>query len=133
MAGWLASSFTSRMRGFSRSSSCNAISTHGRVSIRPRFSTSLLRCVPLLLFAVALECPAQQDTAEQHATRASQFVAAGDMKKAEVELRRAVELAPTNPTFLSALGTVLANQHKLPETAVWFEKALKIDPKDLGT
>jgi Flp pilus assembly protein TadD len=60
-----------------------------------------------------------------------QLARAGDLKSAEVELRRAVDLAPDNPDYLADLGGVLGMQQKLAEAGAYFEKALRIDPGNL--
>ena len=73
----------------------------------------------------------QQTEAEAHADKAWQFARAGDLADAEVELRRAVQLAPDNPGFLANLGTVLAMETKLDDSTKVFERALKLDPNDL--
>ncbi len=84
------------------------------------------------LFVNGIVCGSYQQTeAEAHADKASQFSQAGDLADAEVELRRAVQLAPDNPDFLANLGTVLAMERKLDDSTKVFERALKLDPNDL--
>jgi tetratricopeptide (TPR) repeat protein len=63
----------------------------------------------------------QGTSAEMHAEMGLQSVRDGNLQLAEAELRKAVALAPGNASFHSNLGTVLA-----------MERALKIDPLDLG-
>jgi tetratricopeptide (TPR) repeat protein len=58
---------------------------------------------------------------------------AGDLKGAEVEMRQAVELAPRDPAYLGSLGAVLGMEQNLPESNVYLEKALHINPDDLAT
>ncbi len=75
--------------------------------------------------------PAQASaTAQEHADRGMQLAQSGDLKSAETELRRAVELAPRDPAFLASLGRILGMQQKLEESSAYFEKALEIDPND---
>jgi tetratricopeptide (TPR) repeat protein len=57
----------------------------------------------------------------------------GDLASAEAELRQAVERAPSNPAFLGTLGAILGMEHKLAESNVFLEKALKIDPRSSQT
>src|SRR5689334_18423264 len=77
--------------------------------------------------------PAVPDTgpeARQHAEKGVQCAQAGDMVCAEAELRRAVELAPDDASYLTSLGGVLGMQQKLDEANVYFERAVKSDPND---
>jgi tetratricopeptide (TPR) repeat protein len=69
--------------------------------------------------------------ARAHADRGIQLARAGNLADAEMELRRAVELAPNDPEYLTDLGTILAMQKKLEESTASFTKALKLDPGDL--
>jgi Flp pilus assembly protein TadD len=50
--------------------------------------------------------------AEQQAEAASRSIQQNDLKSAEVELRRAVELSPNNPRYLTELGGVLGMERK---------------------
>lgn len=70
------------------------------------------------------------DDARAHAERAVQFVQAGDLVHAETELRRAVQLAPDDASYLTSLGGILGMEQKLAEANVYFEKAVKIDPSN---
>jgi tetratricopeptide (TPR) repeat protein len=72
-------------------------------------------------------------TPEQHTEKGAALAERGDLKNAELELRRALELAPHDPVALSTLGAILGMQHKLEESNVYLDQALKINPKDLGT
>jgi len=54
----------------------------------------------------------------------------GDLKSAEVDLRKALALAPNDVATLSMLGGVLGMQHRLEESSTFFEKALKLDPSN---
>ena len=81
-----------------------------------------------------LEAQAQKDQhlhsdqTEGHAGKGLELVQQGDLKGAESELRRAVELSPKNPIYLASLGSVLGMQQKLEESSVYFEKVLQINP-----
>jgi tetratricopeptide (TPR) repeat protein len=55
----------------------------------------------------------------------------GDLKSAEVDLRKAVALAPNDIAALSMLGGVLGMQGRLEESSGFFEKALQLDPANL--
>jgi len=74
----------------------------------------------------------QATSAEMHAEMGLQSMRDGNLQLAEAELRKAVELAPGNAAFHSNLGTVLAMEKKLDESTASFERALKINPSDLG-
>lgn len=73
----------------------------------------------------------QSTEAEAHAKRGFDFARGGELEKAEAELRQAVHLAPTNPDVLAGLGTVLAQQGKLAESAEVFNRGLQIRPGDV--
>ena len=69
--------------------------------------------------------------AAAHAERGLKLARAGQLEAAEAELRRAVELALQEPSYLTDLGTILAMEKKLEESTECFTKALKLDPRDL--
>jgi len=69
--------------------------------------------------------------AQEHANKGAQFASRNDLKDAEAELRRAVELSPNNATYLTGLGGILGMQRKLEESSVFLEKALKLDPDNI--
>ncbi len=69
--------------------------------------------------------------AQAHADRGLELAQAGNLPAAESELRRAVQLAPKDSSYLTDLGTVLAMQKKLEESTSYFEKALNLDPGNL--
>lgn len=68
--------------------------------------------------------------ASQHAERGAECARAGDMACAEAELRRAVELAPNNASYLTSLGGILGMQQKLAEADLYFERAVNSHPND---
>jgi len=68
--------------------------------------------------------------AQEHADEGMRLVQSGDLKGAEAQLRRAVELDPDNSVYLGSLGAVLGMQQKLPESNVYLEKALRLNPQD---
>src|SRR5438309_6731728 len=75
----------------------------------------------------------QRTDAEIHADKGLRLAQAGNLPEAEIELRRAVQLAPDDASFLSNLGTILAMERKLQDSTGFFERALKVDPKDVTT
>src|SRR5437763_7853264 len=74
--------------------------------------------------------PDTASEAKQHAEKGVQCAQAGDMVCAEAELRRAVELAPDDASYLTSLGGVLGMQQKLDQANVYFERAVKSEPND---
>jgi tetratricopeptide (TPR) repeat protein len=93
-----------------------------------RFGCLLALFANLCAFARAL--PDQNSEAEAHAERGFEFARAGDLGKAEAELRQAAKLAPSNPDVLAGLGTVLAQQGKLEESTELFRRVLQIRPNE---
>jgi len=73
----------------------------------------------------------QQSVAESHLERGLDLARAGQLSGAETELRQAAKSTPANPEVWSALGTVLAMQHKLAESTEAFGKVVKLDPSNL--
>src|SRR6516225_4251501 len=80
-----------------------------------------------LSFSFCLAAALSNTQAQQHADKALQLVKDGDLEHAEAELRRAVELDSNNAVYLGSLGAVLGMEHKLPESNVYLEKALRIE------
>ena len=93
----------------------------------------MLSPVPLVL-ALALLAPVAplfgQGTAaaQEHAEKALQFAQAGDLKSAETELRKAVELSPGDPALLTSLGGILGMEGNLLEANTYLAKAVKLNP-----
>lgn len=93
----------------------------------------------MVIFASSAVLPISQVTskathendAEMHAEEGLALAKAGRLEAAEEELRKAVLLAPKNVAFLDDLATVLAMQKKFEESTSYFERALKIAPRDL--
>jgi Flp pilus assembly protein TadD len=109
--------------------SCTLARCPGRIAVRWLAMDHLLLLIALS-FSPALPASQNQE-AQQHANRGFQLAQNGDLKGAENELRRAVDLAPNEPQFLSGLGGLLGTQQKLEEAQIYFEKALKLEPQNL--
>jgi tetratricopeptide (TPR) repeat protein len=75
---------------------------------------------------------AQNSPGTEHAARATQLLEVGDLKGAEAEMRRAVELAPRDSQYLVRLGLILGKQHRPAEAVGFFESALALDPDNLA-
>ena len=101
----------------------------GRESCCIRFACATL-AFWLFLPGVAELLNAQHSLARQHASKADQLVRTGDLKGAEAEMRQAVELSPKNPEYLMRLGLVLTMQERPKVAAIFFERALKLDPNN---
>src|SRR5438552_7443396 len=72
----------------------------------------------------------QDNGAETHSAEGLALAKVGSLQPAEAELRQAVDLAPDNAEFLRDLATVLAMEKKLDESTSYFQRALKIDPRN---
>src|SRR5215469_8313671 len=103
-----------------------------------RIPDSLSTCLRMLFLILVLRVqgvcgvPCQNVTeAEEHAQAGLRFAEQKDLKDAEAELRRAIELSPNNPQYLTDLGGILGMQRKFEESTTYLEKALKLDPENL--
>jgi len=91
---------------------------------------------PPLVLALALLAPVAplfgQGTAaaQEHAEKALQFAQTGDLKSAETELRKAVELSPGDPALLTSLGGILGMEGNLQQANIYLAKAVKLNPQD---
>ena len=88
----------------------------------------------LMLAAAALPAHAfpADAQAENHLANASRLIRDGDLREAEAELRRAVDLVADNPTYLARLGQVLGMQNRMEEAARYYRRALKLAPDSLA-
>ncbi len=77
--------------------------------------------------------PGPRGQAAAHAERGFDYARAGQLDKAEAELRQAEELDPSDPEVLAALGTILAQEHKLDESTELFKRALRMNSSNLTT
>ena len=68
--------------------------------------------------------------AQEHAEKALQFAQTGDLKSAEAELRKAVELSPGDPALLTSLGGILGMEGNLQQANIYLAKAVKLNPQD---
>ena len=86
----------------------------------------------LTLFLTSANLPANPSPAdaqaESHLANASRFIRDGDLRNAETELRRAVDLVPDNPAYLARLGQVLGMQNRMEEAGRYYSRALKLAP-----
>jgi tetratricopeptide (TPR) repeat protein len=68
--------------------------------------------------------------AQQHAEKAVQLAQQGDLKNAESELRKAVELAPDDANLLTSLGGILGMEGNLQEANTYLARAVRLHPQD---
>jgi tetratricopeptide (TPR) repeat protein len=104
---------------------------HMKESHLSRFRYAAL-AIWLSLLSGAGFLSAQSSTGAEYAARAAQLVQAGDLKGAEAEMRRAVELSPREPQYHLRLGVILAMQRRPQAAAECFERALALDPENLA-
>jgi tetratricopeptide (TPR) repeat protein len=71
-----------------------------------------------------------QDSSQNHADKAAEFAQRGDLKDAETELRKAVELSPNDPDLLTSLGGVLGMQGQLAKANAYLARAVKLKPDE---
>jgi tetratricopeptide (TPR) repeat protein len=68
--------------------------------------------------------------AQDHAEKAVQFVQRGDLKSAESELRKAVEISPNDSALLTSLGGILGMEGDLQQANVYLTRAVQASPED---
>jgi tetratricopeptide (TPR) repeat protein len=88
---------------------------------------------PSLVLALALFAPARLllgQAAQEHAEKALLFAQQGDLRRAETELRKAVELSPGDPALLTSLGGILGMEGDLRQANIYLAKAVKLNPQD---
>jgi tetratricopeptide (TPR) repeat protein len=76
-------------------------------------------------------CSKQEDTADAHRSRASDYFAAGQYDKAEKEYRDVLRLAPDDRAALHQLGLILQDQGQYPQAYPLLKKAAELAPDDL--
>jgi len=87
----------------------------------------LLAASFLLMASVLL---GQDVPAQQHSEKAVEFARQGDLKSAESELRKAVELSPRDSNLLTSLGGILAMEGDLRGANTYLARAVKLNPQD---
>ena len=85
-----------------------------------------------LLLALA-QAPSELPDAQAHADQGMHLLQSGDLPGAEAEFRQTVEQAPNDSSYLGTLGAILGMEHKLADSNVYLEKALKISPASAPT
>lgn len=95
--------------------------------------TSKILFTYLMCVGVSFLKPPYSGARSTSAATASQQAQETDLAAEEAKLRRAMKRAPNDPSYPSRLGSLLARQNKPEEAALYFEKALKLNPRDLVT
>lgn len=84
-----------------------------------------------MAFAALTPLPGQQTSlTQEHAEKALQFAQRGDLRSAESELRKAVDISPDDPALLTSLGGILGMEGELQRANTYLEKAVRLNPQD---
>jgi len=86
-----------------------------------------------VLFAFTMVAPLfgqASNLAQEHAEKALQLARKGDLRSAESELRKALEISPDDPVLLTSLGGILGMEGELQAANVYLAKAVTINPQD---
>lgn len=114
------------MTGPSETNRCRAARRRWRGA-----AVSLALTIILASAALPADSSPADARAETYLANASRLIRDGDLRNAETELRRAVDLVPGNPTYLARLGQVLGMQNRMEEAARYYRRALKLAPDSL--
>src|SRR5262245_46825201 len=85
--------------------------------------------LPLAAIA-SFGCAKEQDSKEQHLSRASDYLAAGQYDKAEKEYRDVLRLAPEDPVALRKLGSIYLDQGQTLQAYPLLKKSSELQPDD---
>src|SRR5262249_8153849 len=89
----------------------------------------LLFVLPLLAFA-SFGGAKEEETKEQHLSRANEYFAAQQYDKAEKEYRDVLRLAPEDPEALRQLGTIYLDQGQYLQAYPLLKKLSELQPDD---
>jgi Flp pilus assembly protein TadD len=89
-----------------------------------RFS---LPALGMFLICARLVSAFPDERARAHATAGVRLAQAGDLQRAEAELREAVRLAPANSVYLSDFASVLRANRKPAEAVAHYRRAMSAD------
>jgi len=90
----------------------------------------MLRLLSAFLTGIAYLFGQTNSTAQQHAEKAIEFAQHGDLRSAEGELRKAVEISPDDSALLTSLGGILGMEGELQRANAYLAKAVEVNPKD---
>jgi len=97
-----------------------------------RSVTSIVLALAFVLAGAPLSAQINAE-AQQHAEKAIQLAQQGDLKNAENELRKAVDLAPNDSNLLTSLGGILGMEGNLREAHTYLDKAVRLNPQDAAS
>ena len=92
-----------------------------------------IRRLALALSLVAIAsfgCAKEQDSKEQHLSRANDYFAAEQYDKAEKEYRDVLRLAPEDPAALRQLGIIYLDQGQILQAYPLLKKSSELQPDD---
>lgn len=115
------------MTGPSKTDRCRAARRRWRGA-----AVSLALTIILASAALPADSSPADAQAELHLANASRLIRDGDLRNAETELRRAVDLVPDNPAYLARLGQVLGMQNRMEEAGRYYGRALKLAPDSVA-
>src|SRR6516225_6568360 len=105
-----------------------------RAPAHPKHETSpRIQHLVLALAVVAIAsfgCAKEEDTPEQHLSRANDYLAAQQYDKAEKEYREVLRLAPEDSTALRQLGSIYVGQGQLLQAYPLLKKSSELQPDD---
>jgi tetratricopeptide (TPR) repeat protein len=88
---------------------------------------SLALVVSVLLLAAVAGCSSPQERHARALAKGDQYLAAGNIEKASVEYRNALQLAPNDAQSRFKTGVVLEKQGNVREAAKFYQGALEVD------
>ena len=89
----------------------------------------LTLALPLAAIA-SFGCAKEQDSKEQHLSRANDYLAAEQYDKAEKEYREVLRLAPDDPAALRQLGIIYLDQGQILQAYPLLKKSAELQPDD---
>ena len=89
----------------------------------------LTLALPLAAIA-SFGCAKEQDSKEQHLSRANDYLAAQQYDKAEKEYRDVLRLAPEDPAALRQLGIIYVDQGQILQAYPLLKKSAELQPDD---
>jgi tetratricopeptide (TPR) repeat protein len=101
-------------------------------SITPARFWQLVFVFPLVA-TLSFGCAKEEETKEQHLTRANDYFAADQYDKAEKEYREALRLAPDDPTALRQLAIIYFDQGQIVQAYPLLKKSAELQPDDPET
>ena len=87
-------------------------------------------CIFVFVPLVSFGCAKEQDSKEQHLSRANDYLAAEQYDKAEKEYRDVLRLAPEDPAALRQLGIIYLDQGQILQAYPLLKKSAELQPDD---